>query len=1005
MMNNPETSATFDPSQVIDPDTGQPLSAGVDGEAGGAGAGDAPPMASQQQAGPISQSGFSSYIQKLFSVADQIRNTPATVALRNAQQMMLSDEYARQRHQQQQAYQADAKLKGDPITGEGGIGPRIWQQAVGNAPLTKEQELPGLQQKQQSYAVVEQQIKNETRIRKENAKVLTRQAEDYFLSPQWDDKVEQLQNQYGEEIGDKLNKISDLMLQRASTGNLGNPVQELNTAIRGLVDAYDKKKLSTTQKWDPETASFKTIVTQKDPVDKYMEKLNKIISIKNRRDEEDFGERSTKLAEVADPVNNRIAALDQVKTEDERLNEEAKKSADGSMKRDDAVMQAGLKDLEGQSKEELKIADKIISNDSFGALASSIADDGQQQPDGSTQMQETQQGDASSSVPHGLANIIDPDTGKTFGETAGGTPAGQPPSPAPQPNPQPPMPSAEMGNPSAPVKAVMPPSSKAPKEGLLGNENSIPAFAQSAWNESKDIGRAIGEFGYEAGNKLGMVSDNRLNEVYQTVASQRKADADLLKSKYGQDNNFAIGAGEIATDILATLAPGNAAVKAVSAIPKIGNAVGILGTAIKGAAGGAGSGAAMGFLTPTEGDSSRLDNIESGATYGGIGGGLLGATIGGVAKIANALRPSLRAAGKAETVTGPITDDVQKMRDVAAKTGTFAEPSVQSGSAVAKSTEAEAALSKKGLVEIEGKLVNREKVLRDNIKSAVEGISDPADAAKASQLYKKVLGKQVPPEVQKEILSNPVIAKAYKEMHKPGNYDLENIQPGTFAEFDKLKRVIDGRVYKGVNEAGGKTTELEKDLRRALDGSEDGSRKGMRELLDGVDDTYAQARKFSERAIIKKQMLSMMDESKIKSSSGETDLFNMYHNMFDTTAKRNYFFDRLQKAGADTSQLNDLLDFVGNVEKSGLYRLVGRQSLNIGRLESSGGASAAGFAATRNYIKSSYNKAFVELITSPRWEQQVARINSAKTDQAKVRLLTQTLARIAGIEGGKPTKE
>lgn len=954
-------------NKVIDPETGQEVS--LDGNTQPSG------NTQQQQNEPASQvipnvtmGGVDNYLNHLFAIGEKIRNTPATMLLKQSQQKLLSEDYQSQRAKEFDGYVAQNKLNA--------LMTHVIARGIGAEGLTKEQELPGLLQQQTASQVEENTFKKEEKQREKSALINRREAEDFFLSDAWDKKVHDLEKQYGPDIADHLNTIASAITQRAATGN-GNPAEEFQGALKGLMNAYNKKTSQPAEvfrKWNPETNAYDEQPIKNDPVKKYMDRFAKLSEIKTQRELEDQGLFAQKIEEKKLPVDQRIAELSKLPTEDEQLTQDATKIASEQQARDDARLKYELSDLDSQSKFEQDLANKtMLENKNFPALVGALTDENQgQSPSQST----------FAPAPDELHGLIDPETGQTISSQA--TVSNRQPATTSE--------NAPINNQSSQVN---PP----PKSGLLGNANSIPAFFQGAYNESKDIGRGIGELGYEIGNKLGIVSDNRLNEIYQNVAEQRKTDADLLKEKYGQNNDLATGAGNIATSLISSLLPGSGAMKALEYIPKIGKLSGVLGLASKAAAGGAGSGAAMGLMTPTEGKSSRLDNIETGALTGGLAGGVLGGTLGGVGKLIQAVKPSYRAAQKADLITGDNNADVQRIRKAAEDAGVFAEPSVASGSSVARSTEAESALSKAGLKNVEGKLINRENVLRDNIKNIVSNISNSAEKKAAGELYKEVLPKQVPPDAQKEILSNPMLAKFYDEMHTSDNYNTQNIVQGSFEDFDKLKRVIDGKLNYDVFQAGGKTTEAAKDLKLALDGNPNKGIKGLREILDNIDPNYAKARQLSERGQIQKEMLGMMKDVKIKSSVGETDLFNMYHNMFDTGAKRDYFTGKLNRAGVNTDNINGLLDFIGNVEKSGLYRLIGRQSLNLGRLEGAAGADAMIASSTRNFIKGAYNKEFVNLITDPRWENEVAKINAAKTDQSKLRLLVNSLARISGIEG------
>lgn len=135
-----------------------------------------------------------------------------------------------------------------------------------------------------------------------------------------------------------------------------------------------------------------------------------------------------------------------------------------------------------------------------------------------------------------------------------------------------------------------------PTDGM----SEMDKFWAGAGKSVVDTGRGLGQLAMQAGNKLGMVSDQGLAANQQDISDSRKQDAPLAATTAGKVGQFA----------------GDAA---------------MLATAPEGLAGAAVGSAALAGAQPTVGDESRASNTAIGAAGGAAGFGA-GKVLGAVAQ-------------------------------------------------------------------------------------------------------------------------------------------------------------------------------------------------------------------------------------------------------------------------------------------------------------------------------------------------------------------------------------
>lgn len=155
-----------------------------------------------------------------------------------------------------------------------------------------------------------------------------------------------------------------------------------------------------------------------------------------------------------------------------------------------------------------------------------------------------------------------------------------------------------------------------PTEGMTGYEK----FMSGAGKSVADMGRGIKQLGAIAGNKVGLVSDQTVQNIQSDIDESKKLDAPLMNTKAGV-------AGNISGTIATTLLPAGGLAKAGGMTGAVGRTI-INPQTYKAAAA---VGAIQGALQPVASDESRVTNAAIGAAGGTVGLGLANA-VGRLAK-------------------------------------------------------------------------------------------------------------------------------------------------------------------------------------------------------------------------------------------------------------------------------------------------------------------------------------------------------------------------------------
>lgn len=254
-------------------------------------------------------------------------------------------------------------------------------------------------------------------------------------------------------------------------------------------------------------------------------------------------------------------------------------------------------------------------------------------------------------------------------------------------------------------------------------------------------------------------------------------------------------------------------------------------------------------------------------------------------------------------------------------------------------------------------------------------------AAEETAFYKAAHAKSLPDDKFAELSQDPVIKDAMATMMKTPAYvkEVGELKPTNLKYLDYTKRAIDDMI--GAAERKG-----ESNLARILTGS----KKNLVAAMDKVSPEYAAGRELAARRLTRDELESSLNDVDVRGT-------NFYNKILKNDGK---YEDLLQK----------VKDIPGAQDKLKDMRLVFKDLINPNTARSAAGLSKNSMDKNRNapdavlgYIKNfaggKYDKAAVELITSPKWDKEfseIARINNKENRAIRV---SDLLAKIATVGG------
>jgi len=249
-----------------------------------------------------------------------------------------------------------------------------------------------------------------------------------------------------------------------------------------------------------------------------------------------------------------------------------------------------------------------------------------------------------------------------------------------------------------------------------------------------------------------------------------------------------------------------------------------------------------------------------------------------------------------------------------------------------------------------------------------------------SQLYKKSYNAQAHPLNMEEFKDNEVVKHAEKVVQRNPAFkeSLKNVPKDSLEYWDNIKRALDDMGSKA--ERAGENSEA-----RILNKT----KNAVINKLDEASPFYKDARALAER---QKARQSIEDVFNKKEMIGT----NLYSGLLNNKSKFNKLYHHLRNVPEAQQQLKDMRQIFGDLINPPSVRTAAALSRsNINKERNTFHALATKF---KNALtKGKYDSAAVELITNPKWQEELSKINELTGLEKKLQKTFQLLGKANAI--------
>lgn len=257
--------------------------------------------------------------------------------------------------------------------------------------------------------------------------------------------------------------------------------------------------------------------------------------------------------------------------------------------------------------------------------------------------------------------------------------------------------------------------------------------------------------------------------------------------------------------------------------------------------------------------------------------------------------------------------------------------------------------------------------------------------ATKDRLYKEAYQARISQNFVHELNDNEIYKAARAEVERNPVYKeaLKGVPEDSFAYQDQIKRAL-GDLEEGAKGANGKATN-ESRLYKAFT-------KDYLKKLDKIEPKYKAARALAEREIAVNNMQAKLNESEINGT-----------NFFRHILKNDNKFDKLR---------HSLRNVPGAQQKLDDMRLIFPNLINPPSIRTAAGLAKTSMDKQRSSVQDAvnkimntvtsgrYDKAAIQLITNPKWDQEMASIKAISDSRLRAAKMVDLLGRISGQYAG-----
>lgn len=383
------------------------------------------------------------------------------------------------------------------------------------------------------------------------------------------------------------------------------------------------------------------------------------------------------------------------------------------------------------------------------------------------------------------------------------------------------------------------------------------------------------------------------------------------------------------------------------------------------------SGAAAGGLLAggqyTEEGESRLANTLQGAALGGSMVGLMAAGKG-LLRLGKRFVPGRREAalGIKSQLGREGLERGEEVAQVAQKQGTFVTPGEAAGNIPLKVQEARLPVTEVQQGRITKALAERGKILKTKTLGLIDDIVPEGDrpAQEAAEgLYQKVRDIAVPKAKMNELLDDPILSKNLAKALQDVDYRMDKFEPNSIGRLNEFKKFLDHKISRGKFEGS-----VNRNLLNA--------RGKLVSALDEAAPDYAQARKISQRIIMKRDYLREMGDIKLEPGQKEPTVGQIYGKLFGNKNKQQEFFDNVELSGGSVTQAKDVIKLLNAVDKTKISKLL-TKDLSLKTVQFGGDVSTRVAEKGWKALQGRYNDALLDISMNPKWASELKSITKA----------------------------
>jgi hypothetical protein len=470
------------------------------------------------------------------------------------------------------------------------------------------------------------------------------------------------------------------------------------------------------------------------------------------------------------------------------------------------------------------------------------------------------------------------------------------------------------------------------------------------------------------------------------MTTQQKQLLDKVRKEYPKAGKLSRQACALVGELLPALAGGGV----------VGAGKTILGTAGKLGALGAATGGAQ-FVEPGQ---TGLGGREFNTLVGGALGAAAGAVTGTLGRLARgftkkgariALAEGLEQA-KADKMGGAEALQAGRRLGVDVPlTEATQHPSLltKAKGILSLGTRPKAELTSK-LLGTKARLAQRTTNMIDNV---LKNESRTAIKARVDSLMRGIQDTSIPQPAMKQLLNNPTIANNIDTVI--ANPNLQGItNKSSFRMMDIVKKQMRAKAnkLKARGEAGAESKAL------------DDAAKQVDEVLKTSSPEYRTAAQLSQRYKVYDKWTDKLAGIAQKAGKDRPSLQQIYTKMFDDDKVFKELVKDLSDVGVNPQVAKDLRLILNRLSNSPLGKLMGKQTDLVTGMAIDQGPGGVAMRTSHALFKRRYNKELVRIMTSGKWDQELADIARIKSEPQMLDRLAKLLTVVGTKTPGMATR-